>query len=706
MSISNANLFMQNREISWLRFNDRVLSEAEDKNLEPYEKLRFISIFASNLDEFFMVRVGSLHDLSLLKNPTLDSKTGMTPSEQIDAILDILPAMYEKKDRLYKKTKEELRLYNINELDFGELSKEQQKSIKQHYREDIKPILSPQIIDKQHPFPFIDNLQPYVFMELEKKNSKCFGLIPIPSSLKNYFLIQGEAIDFILTEKIVYELIDDLFDGYEVKNKSIICVTRNFDLDADNEMADEFDDYKDKMKMILKKRKRQSAVRLESNHNLSSDMKEYLFDVLKINSSSYFYTTSPLNMNYVSQLIDVLPSAKKEKVLYPDFVPYYNEELIKNGIMNCIEKKDLLLSYPYDDIKTFVDLLKEASDDERVLSIKITIYRLSKISEIAKQLMRAAENGKEVLIIMELKARFDEERNINYANLLEQAGCKIIFGFDRFKVHSKLCLITYKEKNGHYKYITQVGTGNYNETTSHIYADFSLITSNREIGLDASDFFNNMSVGNLNGKYEHLIQSPSSLKDKFLKLIDRETKKGSEGYIFLKMNSFTDKDFINHIQNASEKGVKVFMVIRGICCILPNIPKVTDNIEIHGIVGRFLEHARVYQFGQGPDSDIYISSADLMTRNTEKRVEIGCPIYDRDIKLQILNYLRIQLDDDIKGRILNKDGNYEIFINKSGQISSQAYLMKQAEEKHYIQENNKKLEKEKSEGFFSKIFKR
>ncbi|WAW15765.1 polyphosphate kinase 1 [Peptostreptococcus equinus] len=705
MQVKENSLYMQNREISWLRFNERVLSEADQADVATYEKFKFVSIFTSNLDEFFMVRVGSLHDMSYMKKIALDSKTGMTPKEQISAILKMLPDMYNRKDTLYDKIVEEQKEYNIFDLKYIDLSKNQEKYINSYYEENIKPILSPQIVDIRHPFPFLNNLILYVYIELQKDGKTFFGLVEIPNSAPDFILLPGEAIDYILIEEIVYNKVEEIFNDFEIINKSVICVTRNFDLDADSELADEFDDYKDKMKMILKKRKRQAVVRLESNQRLNDNMKKFLLSKLELNEQAYFYTTSPMKMKFVFDLLSVIPSAKKEKILYPEFTPYYYNNEKKTLLIDAIEKKDMLLSYPYDDMQTFIDLLSEAADDDRVVSIKITIYRLAKNSKIAKNLIRAAENGKNVTVLLELKARFDEENNIDYSNLLYQSGCKILYGFEKYKVHSKLCQITYRGRRGEYKYITQIGTGNYNESTSKIYSDFSLITANREIGLDATDFFNYMSVGNLNGKYEYLVQSPSSLKDKFLKLIDREIQKGSDGYLFFKMNSFTDKDFIKKLSEASQNNVQVILIIRGICCLLPGVEGKTENVEVRSIVGRFLEHARVFQFGRGEQADLYIGSADLMTRNTEQRVEIACPIFDLDIKKRIEDYIKQQLNDGVKGRKMNSKGEYELVTNIHNSVASQDYFMSLANRKRMSQADNI-INKKETNNLFRKLFRK
>ena len=678
--------YMQNREISWLRFNDRVLSEASQDNVAAFEKLKFISIFVSNLDEFFMVRVGCLHDMTLLKKQIHDYKTGMTAKEQIDAILDMLPKMYNKKDELYKNVMKELESYNIKEFKFSELNDRYREYVEKYYKEHIKPLLMAQIIDKHHPIPFIENCLLSVILELEKDGKKHLGIIEIPSAIESFILLPGEAIDFILTEKVIEQYANVMFCGYEIKSKSIIKVTRNFYLDA-TDIADDFYDYKAKMKNILSKRKRQSAVRVESNGELSEAIIEFILNNLSLDRKAYFRVESPLNMKYVFQLLDLIPSAKKEKILYPKFTPYYMNKNKDYNIMEMVKKKEMLLSYPYDDMQTFIDLLDEVAINKRVTSIKITIYRLAKESKIVEALCKAAENGKDVTVIIELKARFDEENNIDYSDTLYQAGCNIIYGFDQYKIHSKLCLITYKDDLDEINYITQIGTGNYNENTAKLYADFCFITGNREIGLDASDFFNNMAIGNINGKYEHLVQSPTSLKDKFMKLIDREIAKKSDGFLFFKLNSFTDKEIIEKLSEASRNNVKVIMLIRGICCLLPGVEGKTENIEIRSIVGRFLEHARIYQFGKGDRADIYIGSADFMTRNIERRVEIACPVCDVDIKRIIQGYINVQLRDNVKGRNLKSNGEYEMVVNNLEPFNSQEFFINESRKKQ-IEEAN------------------
>lgn len=710
--------FTQNREVTWLRFNERVMEEAMTDEVPLLEKTKFISIFTSNLDEFFMVRVGSLHDLTLLKKDVIDNKTGMTAQEQIDTIMDMLPAMYEKKDRLYRDVTERLAAYDIRALKYEALNKEQLTYVENFYRKNIWELVSPQIIDAGHPFPFLENKKLYIIVRLVRDDRKLFGLVPIRRSYPRYVMLPGDKTDYILIEEILYHQLDKIFKGFKIVDKYIITVTRNFDMSDDKDIKDEFDDYKEYMKAVLKKRKRLYAVRLESNEKLPKPVLSFLLDKLKLKRDHYFVSEAPLTMDYVFGIMDKFPSSVRERLTYAPFQSYNPFADSDKPVIEQVREKDFMLSYPFDDIDGFVDLLKEAAEDPECLSIKITIYRLAKNSNVVKYLCRAAENGKEVTVFVELKARFDEENNINYSNILYEAGCNIIYGFNEYKTHSKLFLITFKRADGTYSYITQIGTGNYNESTSRLYTDFSLITADRGLGLDANDFFKNMSIGNLNGKYEHLLQAPTGLKQHFMRLLDREIAKGKDGFVFCKFNSLTDKDFLEKFRTASRAGVTLRFIIRGICCILPGVKGQTDNIEIHGIVGRFLEHSRVYVFGSGRDCDMYISSADLMTRNTERRVEIAAPIYDPAIKERLFDYLRIQFKDNMKGRRMTETGMYERIEVPEGErpFSAQDYFLEEAKEKNYLQRTrrNEKAVTEKKTGTeksgrwkrFTGIFKR
>lgn len=706
--------YFQNRELSWLRFNERVLLEATEDCVPALEKLKFVSIFVSNLDEFFMVRVGSLHDLSSLKKEVKDNKTGMNAEEQISAILNALPEMYREKDEIFKKVSEELENSNIKKLNYSDLNLEQKKFVEDFYMKRIDQLVSPQIVDINHPFPFLENTKLYAFAHLEKGKEKVFGIVPVRNTYPKYLLLPGEKVEYILMEEIILNQIDQIFKEYKILSKNIIKVTRNTDFVDDRDTWEEFDDYTEYMKSILKKRKRLNVVRLESEGKLPKQALNFLLEKIELTQDAYFPLESPLNMKYVFSLIDEIPKAIKTKLLYRDLIQYNPADFSKS-VIDDVRHKDRILSYPYESMDTFISLLKEAANDPDCKSIKITIYRLAKNSKVVRYLTEAAQNGKEVTVFVELKARFDEESNINYANILYEEGCNIIYGFNKYKMHSKICLITFRNpKTENLTYITQIGTGNYNESTAKQYTDFSLMTSSPEIGLDATDFFKNMSIGNLDGKYMHLLQSPTTLKTGLMHHLENEIAKGENGYILCKFNSLTDKDFIEKFIEASQKGVKVDLIIRGISCLLPGIKGQSENIRIRSIVGRFLEHPRVYVFGKD-DPVMYISSADLMTRNTENRVEIATPILDSEIKERILKYLEIQMKDNVSARLMNSSGEYEKIKKDEEEFSSQKYFVMEAEEKNFaakskvekiVEEKEKVVNKEnKEESFFGKLLK-
>ncbi|MDY3903400.1 polyphosphate kinase 1 [Peptoniphilus sp.] len=707
--------YFQNRELSWLRFNERVLLEATEDSVPDLEKLKFVSIFVSNLDEFFMVRVGSLHDLSAIKKEVKDNKTGMNAGEQINAILKTLPAMYREKDEIFKKVSENLERSNIRELKYSDLDLEQKSFVEDFYIKRIDQLVSPQIVDINHPFPFLENTKLYAFANLEKGKEKVFGIVPIRNTYPKYLILPGENFEYILIEEIILNQINQIFKEYKILSKNIIKVTRNTDFVDDRDTWEEFDDYREYMKSILKKRKRLNVVRLESQGKLSKQSLSFLLEKNELTEDAYFPIDSPLNMQYVFDLIKDIPKAIKSKLLYKDLIQYNPADFSKS-IIEDVRHKDRILSYPYDSMDTFLSLLKEAANDPDCKSIKITIYRLAKNSKVVRYLTEAAQNGKEVTVFVELKARFDEESNINYANILYEEGCNIIYGFNKYKMHSKICLITFRNpRTENLNYITQIGTGNYNESTAKQYTDFSLMTANPEIGLDATDFFKNMSIGNLDGKYMHLLQSPTTLKTGLMHRVEKEIAKGEDGYILCKFNSLTDKDFIEKFIEASQKGVKVDLIIRGISCLLPGIKNQSENIRIRSIVGRFLEHPRVYVFGK-KDPMMYISSADLMTRNTENRVEIATPILDSEIKERILKYLEVQMKDNVGARLMNSSGEYEKIEECGEKFSSQGYFVREGEEKNFSarskadevivkREKIKGKEKVKKESFFDKLLK-
>lgn len=703
--------FFQNRELSWLRFNERVLEEAVEEHVPLLEKLKFVSIFVSNLDEFFMVRVGSLHDLSLLKKQAKDNKTGMSANEQIDAILNMLPSIYAKKDKIYQNITEDLKKYNIRNLKYEETNSNQREFIDDFYVKNIDQLVSPQIVNLNHPFPFLENNKLYIICHLEKDDNKFFGIVPVRKSYVTYLLLPGPNTDYILMEDIILAQMENIFKGYKVISKNVFKATRNTDFTDDRDTIEEFDDYQAYMKNILKKRKRLDVVRVEAYGNLHKEVMDFLLKQLNIRREQVFQITSPLAMKYVFSLIDDIPKATQRELLYEPFIAY-NPLGPGEEIIPAIRKKDRILSYPYESMESFLELLKEAANDSECRSIKITLYRLAKNSKVVRYLSEAAQNGKEVTVFVELKARFDEESNINYANMLYEEGCNIIYGFNAYKIHSKICLITFRDKFGNLSYISQIGTGNYNESTAKQYTDFCFMTANPDIGLDATDFFKNMSMGNLNGKYKYLLQSPTSLKTGLMDYVNMEINKGEKGYICCKFNSLTDKEFIEKFVEASQKGCKVDLIIRGISCLIPGIKGYSDNITIRSIVGRFLEHPRIYVFGKDAQH-VYISSADLMTRNTEKRVEIATPILDPDIKKRILSYIDVQLKDNVGGRLMNSGGEYEKFDTDGEKISSQEYFIEKAEREEKVKQENiyrqyedivvEREEKTSKVGFFQKL---
>ncbi len=654
------NEYMQNRELSWLTFNERILDEAQDAEVPYYEQLKFASIFTSNLDEFYMIRVGSLTDLSLIENGSIDNKTGMTPKQQLDKIFKRTALLYSKRDEVYQAIEDRLRTSQVFNLDIKELTRQEKKYIEKYYKEYLLPILSPQVINSRHPFPHLVNKELYIICVFSGADTK-FGLIPVSKSLPKYILLPGDEIRYVMTEKILLRYLKDIFSMYKIENCAIISVTRNADISTDDESFELDDNFREQMKKILKKRGRLSPVRLEVQGRMNKLLTSFLLDKLNLEKDQMFISKAPLEMSYIFQLRSHFSPEKKEQLCYPGFEPAYPASLKKeDSVTEHCKLKDILMFYPYHQMEPFLHLLKESSTDPNVLSIKITIYRVSNNSRLIEYLCMAAENHKEVTVLMELKARFDEQNNIEWAERLEEAGCNVIYGFEGFKVHSKICLITRRD-DGVINYITQIGTGNYNEKTVKLYTDLSLITADRDIGQDAMLFFKNMSISNLNGDYNHLLVAPNSLKNKLLEMIDDEIQKAARGEnsgIIIKSNSLTDKDLIRKLSEASSAGVEVKLIIRGICCLLPGIPGKTENITVVSIVGRFLEHSRIYLFGKNLDTKMYIASADMMTRNTSRRVEIACPVYHYDIKEQIMHHLNTMLGDNVKGRTLNCDGSY------------------------------------------------
>lgn len=668
----------QNRELSWLQFNKRVLEEAEDPRVPLLERAKFLAIFTSNLDEFYMIRCGSLYDLSLIDNTKIDKKSGMVPSQQLDVIFTETCNLYTLRDNVYKDINQTLNALQLSCISFKTLSKNQEKFIKNYFDSNIAPLLSPQIIDPHHSFPHLINKAQYLFLEINEDKCKHFALIPVPDFANRIIYVPNHGHCYMLIEQIMFHCIERLFKNCKVLNKTIVRITRNADINLNEDQIDDDDDYREYMKHILKKRNRLAPIRLEVYKEIDQDSMKYLCSHLNLKQEQVFISKCPLELSHIFKMIDLAPTIDKTPLLYKPFNPQQNPLLnLEKPCIPQVLDHDVLLFYPYQSMDGFLKLLKEASEDKHVVSIKITIYRLAKHSKIVRYLCRAAENGKDVTVLMELKARFDEQNNISAAEELEESGCHILYGFENYKVHSKICLITYKDK-GEFTYITQIGTGNYNEKTSTMYTDLSYITSRKEIGKDAVTFFQNMSMSNLEGQYQHLWVAPSNLKSSILKEIDNQitlAKQNQPARIRIKMNSFTDLDIIRKISEASIAGVKIEMIIRGICCLLPGIPNQTENITIHSIVGRYLEHSRIYCFGDENNVKIYIASADCMTRNTEKRVEIGCPIQDEKLKNQIFEYFDLLMNDNVKARELDNSGHYKQIESQNTPLDSQEECM-------------------------------
>ena len=634
--------YTQNRELSWLRFNQRVLEEAQDESVPLLERMKFVSIFTSNLDEFFMIRVGSLYDMASVDSKTLDSRSGMTPKEQLDKIYEAVAPLYKERDKTYAEIKKQLHPYGVCGLDFKELEAQEKKYVKHYFKEQVLPLLSPQIVDANHPFPHLLNKELYVIATLRFEEKKMMGIVPVPQFISDVIYLPGHDIRYIRMEKVIMEYLDLVFEQYQVSDI-----------------------------------RRMAVVRLEVANPLNKETEKYLCEKFKITPACIFRTKIPMKLDYIFSIMDKVPVSMKRSLVDVPFAPQPAAQVGEGSVMAQVKKRDILLSYPYESMDPFLKLIKEASTDPDVMTIKITIYRLAKKTRLVEYLCAAAENGKEVTALIELRARFDEQNNIEWSERMEEAGCRVLYGFDGYKVHSKICLITYRSKN-EIKYITQIGTGNYNEKTAKLYTDYSLMTANQSIGEDAAVFFKNMSIGNLDGTYKNLIVSPTSLKQKVLALMDEEIQRGEQGRIVMKMNSVTDMDFIRKVAEASRAGVKVDLIVRGICCILPGIAEETENLTVTSIVGRYLEHPRVFVFGTGAEQKVYIGSADMMTRNTEKRVEVACPILNEEIKKRLVRNLHVMLADNVKARVMTSDGTYRKKKVEGKAINSQEIFMKEA----------------------------
>lgn len=682
--------YTQNRELSWLRFNQRVLEEAQDLNVPLLERMKFISIFTSNLDEFFMIRVGSLYDMVMLGDHSVDERSGMTAQEQLEKIYAAVAPLYKERDHIYTSIKKQLHPYGVCGLSFKELESAEKKYIKKYFREQIMPALSPQIVDGNHPFPHLINKELYVIANLKWNDKTKVGIVPVPHFISDIIYLPGNDVRYVRMENVIMEYLELIFEKYEVTDRNYVCVTRNADISPDDETFDIYDDFRQRMQKLLHKRRRLAAVRLETAQVLSKEMEKYLCEKLHLKPEQIFRTKAPMKLDYIFSIIDKLPDTMKRTLVYEPFIPQASKHVQEGSMIKQIKKKDILLSYPYESMEPFLRLMKEASTDPNVLTIKLTIYRLAKQARLIEYLCAAAENGKEVMVLIELRARFDEQNNIDWSQRLEEAGCQVIYGFEHYKVHSKICQITYRNRN-EIQMITQIGTGNYNEKTASMYADVCFMTADKKIGEDAAHFFKNMSIANLEGHYDQLLVSPNSLKNQVLKLIDDEIQKGSAGRIIMKMNSVTDIDFIQKIEEASRAGVKIDLIVRGICCILPDIAGHTENLKVTSIVGQYLEHTRIFSFGTGADQRMFISSADMMTRNTEKRVEVACPILEQEIKNILNHMLEVQLSDNVKARMMICDGSYVKKEESKERIIAQEVLMKEALRADNIEWENQSL---------------
>ena len=672
--------YTQNRELSWLQFNARVLAEAEDENVPLLERFKFLAIFTSNLDEFFMIRVGSLCDMAAVDKEHTDSKSGLTAKEQLHLIYKAVEPLYARRDAAFSDVDSKLSAIGLRRLTMDSLAPDEQKYIKRYFKDIIAPVLSPQIVDSHHPFPHLEGKVLHIAALLSHKKTERLGLLPVPASLPPVVFLPDAPSRYILTEDILLAYADHVFEMYDVLEKTVLCVTRNADIQVDDEtFGVEGGDFRKKMEKLLRQRRRMAVVRVEINRPISDHFKEHFRSRFEVSDAQIFLSrTAPLKLGYAFSLGEHLPEKKRAFLSDAPFTPQQPAMLSAGqSLLKAALQRDILLSYPYESMEPFLQMIREAANDPAVLAIRITIYRLASKAKLVEYLCAAAENGKDVTALIELRARFDEQNNIDWSERMEEAGCKIIYGFEDYKVHSKICLITRRER-GAVRHITQVGTGNYNEKTAKQYTDVSLITADERIGQDAGAFFNNMALGNLSGRYSRLFVAPTSLKNNILALMDEQIAKGKDGYILLKFNSLTDIDVIAKLREASCAGVTVEMIVRGICCLLPGVPGHTENITVTSIVGRFLEHSRIYVFGRGDEEKMYISSADLMTRNTERRVEIACPIDDPAVRTRLHDILYAMQHDTVKARVLQPDGTYCKKPAVQDPICAQDLLMQQA----------------------------
>ena len=654
--------YLMNRELSWLKFNDRVLDESGNAKVPLAERLTFASIYQSNLDEFYMVRVGTLMDQMEASEEVRENKTNMTSEEQVKAIVKETRELDLKKARIYEQLMGELEPKGIRIVNFNKLSDEEGKLLEAYFDTEIAPYLSANIISKQQPFPFLKNKEIYAAARLASKSGKTkTAIIPCSNNVFRRLIdIPTRPGNFMLSEELILHFFPKMFRNYTVKEKTLVRVTRNADIDTET-IYDEDLDYRDAMENLIRQRKRMKPVRMELSREISKKMIQSLCKAIQVDKTHVFLSDVPLDLSFVFGIQNYLRSKENEELFYQRRSPRMSPALdIKKSLIAQIEKQDVLLSYPFENIKSFINLLYEAAKDDTVVSIKMTLYRLANKSQIIDALIEAAENGKEVVVLVELRARFDEESNIEYSRKLEEAGCRVIYGLNGYKVHSKLCLISRKTEKG-VSYITQIGTGNYNEKTASLYTDLSLITANHEIGKEAAGVFAALLKGEFMEETKYLLVAPKCLQNKILAMIDEEIERvhqGEAGYIGIKINSLTDKTIIDKLVEASQFGVKIEMVVRGICCLIPGVKGYTENIKVISIVGRFLEHSRIYRFGTKEREKVYIGSADFMTRNTIRRVEVAVPILNQQVRDHLDHMFEMMMSDDEKGKELTSKGFY------------------------------------------------
>lgn len=703
----NLPQYYNNRELSWLDFNYRVLQEAQDKNNPLLEQLNFISIFSSNLDEFFMVRVAGLQDQVKMGYDKPENKAQLTPKQQLVQIKlknkEIVDLQYKR----YNELIDDLKQYQVEIIKPEQLPDDLLPQLESEFKYGILPTLTPLGIDAYHPFPKLNNKSLNIFVDIDTEDDINSAIVQIPSLISRFYSFnKGDKQYIILIEDIITYFINDLFSGYTVLNTFTFRITRNADLTIHEDGAE---DLLIEIERFLKERKRGTAVRLEvDGRQATHEDIVWIINQLDVHDNDVYFVDGPLDLTMLTDLVDHL-SNKLKYLKYNKYVPQIPQSLGNHNIFDLSLKRDIFFHHPYESFEPIVDFIREAAEDPNTIAIKQTLYRVSKDSPIINSLKNAAENGKQVTVLVELKARFDEENNVHWARMLEEAGCHVIYGMTHLKTHSKIALVV-KRMNNKLTSFIHLGTGNYNDKTANIYTDMGLITTNAEIAEDAINFFNYLSGYSVKPEYNKLIVAPFDIRDVFLARIDNEIKSHREngnGKIIMKMNSLTDKDIILKLFEASCAGVKVQLIIRGICCLKPGVPGISENIEVVSIVGRFLEHSRIYHFHNNGDDIIYLSSADAMTRNMIKRVEILFPVENKNIAKRLLDYMNLQLSDNQKGRYQDELGQYHYIENNLSPLNSQAFLMKEAMDYgQQLKEDNTRpqvMSVNERKGWFTKI---